>query len=436
MLKTQTPFSSTEKPILQAPVQVDIPHIDPPVAKAALLGFQPFKENALKQARYTAYITSQANGTPMILQPLPEQSIPDFNAELESFAKAAVVFKPMSAAMASRFQSSRVVEKEKRLQEGLWKPSEEDFERAGVGDQKAETKMEVEESPKDHAARMGMFGALTRDVKSWEPNRLLCKRFHVAVPKVLSEDLEAKEEKEEATTRFDDPMNIDPNAGAVTRVIVNEGGTNAAADGEAGRSGGKKDIANIGLGEDDTQGADILTYQRPDMDIFKAIFASDEEDSDDEEKKEGRSKEVPAKSEERAPEASTKASEPVNLATFRPTFVARSKPSTTESVTKKRDKKRPKPVGALSFMEDEEGHTVVPSVKKRKRDKEDGKEEKKKRKEKDVTKVEAVVTKMDIDEDDDEMWVEKEAPAVVKEGFKTTPATPSAKSRPKAADFL
>jgi G patch domain-containing protein 1 len=45
----------------------------------------------------------------------------------------------------------------------------------------------------------------------------------------------------------------------------------------------KKDISNVGLGGDETQGRDILTYTRPKMGIFKAIFARDDEDSDDEE---------------------------------------------------------------------------------------------------------------------------------------------------------
>ena len=57
-----------------------------------------------------------------------------------------------------------------------------------------------------------------------------------------------------------------------------EGGDAAAA---GSRSRGPRDLANVGLGEDETQGRDTLTYERPAMDVFKAIFASDDEDSDD-----------------------------------------------------------------------------------------------------------------------------------------------------------
>ena len=59
---------------------------------------------------------------------------------------------------------------------------------------------------------------------------------------------------------------------------------------DAGPDSGRRvarDLENIGLGEDDTQGRDSLTYGRPSVDIFKAIFTSDDEDSDDEEVEEG-----------------------------------------------------------------------------------------------------------------------------------------------------
>ncbi|KAG1863539.1 hypothetical protein DFJ58DRAFT_773560 [Suillus subalutaceus] len=36
------------------------------------------------------------------------------------------------------------------------------------------------------------------------------------------------------------------------------------------------------MGEDDGRGDDVLTYERPGMDIFRAIFTSDDEKSDEE----------------------------------------------------------------------------------------------------------------------------------------------------------
>ena len=66
--------------------------------------------------------------------------------------------------------------------------------------------------------------------------------------------------------------------------------TTGGSPSDAGPDSGRRmarDLENIGVGEDDTQGRDSLTYVRPSMDIFKAIFASDDEDSDDEEVEEG-----------------------------------------------------------------------------------------------------------------------------------------------------
>ena len=51
------------------------------------------------------------------------------------------------------------------------------------------------------------------------------------------------------------------------------------------------DLENISLGEDDTQGLDTLMYVHPSMDIFKANFMSDGEDSNDEVEEDGGSQE-------------------------------------------------------------------------------------------------------------------------------------------------
>jgi G patch domain-containing protein 1 len=423
---TTTQSTSTSAP---PPVTViDVPRTDAPVAKAALQGFQPFVDNPLKQTRYIAYLTSQASSQPMTLQPLPGQSIQDFNTELEGFAKAARVFKPMSAAMASRFVGAKVAEKTKEVKEGLYQPAEEAY----LEGEKAEDEaggVPVEESPKEHAARMGMFGKMTRESKEWAPARLLCKRFKVPLPK--NEGGKEEEERgQEYVPTTNDPkgdvsmeMMVDVNGGGRgTRVVVNE------SDGAG--EGVKRDIANIGLGEDDTQGRDTLTYERPAMDIFKAIFASDEEDSDEENKEPSKSTADTSGDVKMADGLNTTETKPpipfgpVDLTTFRPTFVSRSKMGGTTSAEKssKPTKKKTK-VAPLSFKDEDgegTGITVVPA-KKRKRDKDGegvGKKKKTEEKEKSV--------KMEVDEEDDAMWVEK--PSAV--------PTQIVKNRPKAADFL
>ena len=55
--------------------------------------------------------------------PTPNQSIEEFNKELDDYAKAATVFKPLSGAMAGRFRSAVVIENGPRVVEGLHTPS-------------------------------------------------------------------------------------------------------------------------------------------------------------------------------------------------------------------------------------------------------------------------------------------------------------------------
>jgi len=126
---------------------------------------------------------------------------------------------------------------------------------------------------------MGMYGPLTREAKPWQPARLLCKRFGVKdpnpapempsdVPSAMPSGYQQQEESE------------------VPGQMSGAGTSAVGATGDTTRKNGPRDLANIGLGEDEDQGRDTLTYERPAMDVFKAIFASDDEDSEDDETKE------------------------------------------------------------------------------------------------------------------------------------------------------
>lgn len=390
----------------------------------------------------------------MDLQPLPGQSIGDFNAELDGFAKAARIFKPMSAAMANRFRTSSGIETTAQPQEGLYQPTDEAYAQHEAKTRASVTeKMEVEETPKEHAAKMGMFGAMTRDQTDWVPAKLLCKRFRVPPPKVAASD---PKDEDSNPNQFASLSSSYP-AAPIASMEVDDPAQGdhirvAPADNTGSRDGGgKRDMANIGLGEDDSQGRETLTYERPAMDIFKAIFASDEEDSDDEAEVEGSLKQpddhsttapVTHKPEELTPVSPLG---PVDLATFRPTFVARpnreklATDATTEK-SQKGSKKKVKAAVPLSFMEDDAGFTVMPVAKKRKRDKDpEGKSSKKKR-DGESEKASVGPTTMAVDEEDDDMWVEKVPATVAQQPPAIAPdineKIPTGKSRPRASDFL
>ncbi|CAG8654042.1 15352_t:CDS:2, partial [Acaulospora colombiana] len=440
--------SQDTTPAQPVPIQVvEIPRVDPAVAKAALIGYQPFKDNELKQARYTSYLNAQSTSQGVDLQPLPGQSIADFNSELESFAKAAQIFKPMSAAMASRFRSSTTVEAAPQQREGLYQPTEEAYAKhKSQAEDAAVKRMEVEETPKEHAAKLGMFGAMTREQKDWAPARLLSKRFGVRPPKVNEPNISETELPQgdmtgvtSSSSLISTGANLTSSGGAI-RVVAADVNSSEVE---------KKMPAQIGLGEDDSQGRDTLTYERPGMDIFKAIFASDEEDSDHDMEDQPSETQIlqnlqapsmTLKEDSKEGSTSITTSEPIDLATFRPTFISRANRDDKKDGDKYTDKpqkeKKKKAAVTLSFAEDDVGLTVIPS-KKRKRDKDKEGQSSKKKKEKESEKI----IKMDVDEDDDEMWVEKEVPSTVRNEATASnevkqPMNQGMKSRPKAADFL
>ena len=446
------------------------------------MGFQPFQQDPAKQARYTVYLHLQAaaNQTlPPQLQPSANQTIGEFNAELQSFAKAAQIFKPMSVAMASRFKSSTLNEAlPDVVQEGLYQPPAEAYQEQGKEEEKGEKNTTAEESPKEHAARMGMFGTLTREEKPWLPAKLLCKRFGVKVPEVILDDPANQMDIDEQPMATPLPGGGDGlpipdhdygvssgNAEPIRAIAASDGAGRASMSKEG------RDLNNIGLGEDDDQGKDILTYERPTMDIFKAIFASDEEDSDvsgDEGKPDRLAvtkEEAPQPSKlasafaPKLPPASTSTSGNVpqskeqditmDLSSFRPTFVSKNQREGAKDKSSKPDKAKKKASKAalVSFGVDEDeggGLTVIPSVKKRKREKEkSGPDEKGKKKKKEKEGQKDVTVKIDVDVDDDDMWVEKPvnlppSGVVTDDHTKNVGSvqTGTTSRRPKAADFL
>ncbi|KAI0343331.1 hypothetical protein BDW22DRAFT_1407187 [Trametopsis cervina] len=398
--------------------EISMPQLHPSVAKAALSGFQPFTTDPVKQSRYTAFLQFASQDASQQQQlsigPTPGQSIGEFNKELSDYSKAATVFKPLSGAMAGRFRSAIIVENGPKIIEGLHTPDLSETKEEEV------TKEEEEEDPRMGAIRLGMYGPLTREVVPWQPARLLCKRFGVKEPEI--------EEPDPATVKPDLGDAVPPGPTGSAPLAITDGSaddTGAASESKPG----VRNLASIGLGEDETQGQDTLTYKRPAMDIFKAIFASDDEDSDDEDTAADNLEpkpstvpsdppvEVSVKDEPLPSILPSKVVEPtkppvdekVDLATFKPTFIPRTeRDSRTKDKDREKDKKKKKKVKTLiSFDDNEEDGGLQLNVKPQKRkdgeklkDK-DGERKKKKRKE---TKAE---------EEDDGMWVEKPAPEAV-----------------------
>ncbi|KAF9779277.1 hypothetical protein BJ322DRAFT_1172484 [Thelephora terrestris] len=432
------------------------PRLDPSVAKAALLGFKPFTSDPVKQARYTAYLKSQSEVVSdedrLQLKQTPGQDLEHFQNELREYAQAATVFKPLSGAMAGRFTTAKAVDHGPAVIEGLHTPSQA---APSPEAEPPETKVEEPENAKTHAVKHGMYGILTRETSVWVPVKLLCKRFGVKEP-----EIEAREEDPNLGSKAQADWEQEtafPEAELVASGA--EGGPSAAAVSQG--AGGderpkRRDLANVGLGEDETQGADVLTYQRPERSIFKAIFASDEEDSDDEdeakvEDTDLREASVPAPSGAPAPPSKKDVQMdvdegPIDLATFKPKFVPRTERAPEDNPpTKKRkkDKERRKSGKALVSFDAEEGEDSPVVLKSKDKDRERERKKKRRPKGKDSGKDEK--RQGEADDDGDDMWVEKAVPEVVQKMSVDTPSElPKGKTeeagrlgkRMRAEDFM
>lgn len=138
-------------------------------AAAALsrVAMGPYADDESKRARYRRYLEHQSN--PGLPRPEKTEGTTDedFLREMSEFYECARIFKPMTGFMASRFTTSRVTSDASGGAAGAEPPP---LQGPKVVDTAAE------------AARMGMFGHLTRSVEPFFPSPLLCKRFNVKAP--------------------------------------------------------------------------------------------------------------------------------------------------------------------------------------------------------------------------------------------------------------
>ena len=419
------PLPPPEKPLTSG--QFVYPRIEPSAAKAALFGFKPFVSDPVKQARYTAYLTSQSEAVSdedrLQLKQKPGQDLENFRLELEEYAQAATVFKPLSGAMAGRFTTAKTMEQGPTVIEGLHTPSHS----APPPDMKPpETKMEEPENAKTHAVKHGMYGILTRETSIWIPAKLLCKRFGVKEP-----EIEAQGEDSGSGPKTQDELEADAFFPEAELVAAGSGGGSAAGVSKGASEDDRpkrRDLNNVGLGEDETQGADILTYQKPERSIFKAIFASDDEDSGDEDQAKAKEASLRGSSAPPQPGAPAQPSMedvqmkiddgPVDTTTFKPKFVPRAERTVDDnppSKKRKKDKEKRKSGKVLvSFDVEEGGEDGAATLKGRDKDKDREKKKKRRPKDKDHGKDGNKKEKKQEEVDgDDEVWVEKVVPEVV-----------------------
>lgn len=172
-------FALTEEQKQQA-LWDQSPKLDRETAVAAISrgSAGPYADDEAKKARYRTYLEHFATGS----QPLPSKPsvMPDedFLRELNEFYNCARIFKPMTGFMASRFTTA--------------KKSTSSIPTDGTTGSELLSKPEPKvEDPAEEAAKVGMFGKMTRSVEDFFPTRLLCKRFNVKAPAHSRPDNEA-----------------------------------------------------------------------------------------------------------------------------------------------------------------------------------------------------------------------------------------------------
>lgn len=355
---------------------VYIPPLSPRTASSALQGFMPFADDLEKQERYRSYLISQQHNTK---QPsprlLPSSNTEEVNKELASFAASARIFKPMSYAMSSRFTSGSSALAASDMKQA--RPGLHLFD-ASKGPQfakasEAEFEVKKELSPREQAAHDGRYGAQTRVVKEFFPEKLVCKRFHVSDPHPEGKPDSSGPSTPKAGYGLDSIL--PKNDAAWEPHFVHQAGTDqentppSLVEEVGERKPGS--IAEVGMADDINQGRDTLTYTKPDINIFKAIFASDDE-GDDEDEDDVPQPRVTAEEDERPHDPFPVVDTPLDYSTFKPVFKRGGGGNRTgghkieEQTEKKKKKDRKKRKGVLSFdVEEDEGAVPGPKPKKK-----------------------------------------------------------------------
>ena len=162
-----------------------IPPLDSATAITALGrgigGWMPYAEDPAKRARYRSFLEYRAGLKEETPERVKNMSTDAWIAEMKEFAHAAQVFKPMSGVMASRFVSSSSAPTPPKTE---LRPNNNSAGNSNSNEPSflSQPTSKPLANPAEEAARLGMFGPLTRSSETFFPTRLLCKRFNIPPP--------------------------------------------------------------------------------------------------------------------------------------------------------------------------------------------------------------------------------------------------------------
>ncbi|EXJ82061.1 hypothetical protein A1O1_08130 [Capronia coronata CBS 617.96] len=263
------------------PLQSLVPQLAPDVALQALSrganGWMPYAEDEKKRTRYRTYLEIQAGlrkaeGGDELPPSAEGMAQSDWVMEMHEFARAAEVFKPISGLMASRFTSSS------SLPEGRHSDSANATEESLLARPSAKP-----EDPAESAAKLGMFGQLTRSMSSFSPTKLLCKRFNVPLPDpsaFAAPDAGTGDPGGEQPVAVAQQFRSHMSTGFQDEAIEVENAKrdrDSAQDSIAEPNGSGREAPSAAAGIQPERN-EALEQERPGQAVFKAIFGSDDED--------------------------------------------------------------------------------------------------------------------------------------------------------------
>lgn len=235
-----------------------IPKLDKQSALGAMVrgasGGGPYGDNEGKRARYRSYLELQAELQSELPEKPAKMSNDEWIQEMNEFYNVARIFRPMTGSMASRFTTSKTPTEMTTGSDG--KAGENGLITKPAG---------RPEDPAEAAAKMGMYGQMTRSVRDFYPSRLLCKRFNVKPPAHVQPD-------SEEDSRDSQMLGLAPMAGVL--------GASSKMDERKDASGlaTSPGVQNKPAVVVDTERNEALEGKRAGEEVFKAIFGDSSDD--------------------------------------------------------------------------------------------------------------------------------------------------------------
>ncbi|KAF3936676.1 hypothetical protein ABW19_dt0200055 [Dactylella cylindrospora] len=261
-----------------------VPYLEQSVAENALKGFLPYADAPDKRKRYRAFLEIKAGlrqGIPIRNKGTP---MDEWVKELHEFAHAARIFKPVTGLMANRFTSSSSTASQL--------PTTGTSKELHTEEELVSRPAPKTEDPALTAAKMGMYGAMTRSTIQFYPTRLLCKRFNVAPPVHVDPTNDEGFGNSGGVGEKDVEL---VNKVEMNRLMIEANTNSDWRDSRVGRfESGGVEVSGVGDVETETMEVDekpeekeyrvnsTLEAERAGDEVFKAIFGddSDEEEED------------------------------------------------------------------------------------------------------------------------------------------------------------